>query len=135
MLDGASHRAGGFKGDGGYDKSGFREILGADVQQAIPPQKNAVIRLPGKGKPVPGHLIRRSETIEYIQKHGGKKWKQERVYHQRSLNEAVMFRYKTVFGGEPDARPIENQTTEVKLKCLLLNKFTGMGMPNSYKIV
>ncbi|MDR1274341.1 MAG: hypothetical protein LBK12_07310, partial [Odoribacteraceae bacterium] len=86
-------------------------------------------------KPVPGHLIQRNETIEYIQEHGVKKWKQESGYHQRSLNEVVMFRYKTVFGGELDARLIENQTTEVKLKCLLLNKFTGMGMPDSYKVV
>jgi hypothetical protein len=135
MLAGSSHRLHGFKGDGAYDKTGFREVLGGDVQQVIPPQKNAVIRLPKKGKPVPGHLIQRNETVEYIQKHGIKKWKQERGYHQRSLNEVVMFRYKTIFGGELDARLIENQTTEIKLKCLLLNKFTGMGMPNSYKIV
>jgi hypothetical protein len=91
--------------------------------------------LPEKGKPVPGHLIQRNETVEYIQQHGIKKWKLERGYHQRSLNEVVMFRYKTIFGGELDACLIENQTTEIKLKCLLLNKFTGMGMPDSYKIV
>ncbi len=33
------------------------------------------------------------------------------------------------------ARKIENQTTEVQLKCMLLNKFTKMGMPDSYKVV
>jgi hypothetical protein len=32
------------------------------------------------------------------------------------------------------ARTEENQTTEVKLKCLLLNKFTGMGMSDAYKV-
>jgi hypothetical protein len=29
---------------------------------------------------------------------------------------------------------MDNQTTEVKLKCLLLNKFKEIGMPVSYKV-
>jgi hypothetical protein len=49
-------------------------------------------------------------------------------------NEAVMFRYKTVFGGEMKARTAANQTAEVKLKCLLLNTFRETGMPDSYKV-
>jgi hypothetical protein len=36
------------KGDGTYDKPGFREISGGDVQQVIPPLKNAAVRLPKK---------------------------------------------------------------------------------------
>ncbi|KAA6319449.1 hypothetical protein EZS27_030655, partial [termite gut metagenome] len=52
----------------------------------------------------------------------------------RSLNEVVMFRYKTIFGGELDARTFENQKTEVKIKCLTLNKFSGIGMPHAYKV-
>jgi hypothetical protein len=80
------------------------------------------------------HLIQRNEAVEYIQKQGSKQWKMKQGYHQRSLNEVVMFRYKTIFGGKLDARIIENQRTEVKLKCMILNKFTGVGMPNSYKV-
>ena len=33
-----------FKGDGAYDKFGFRETLGQDIVQVIPPPKNAVIQ-------------------------------------------------------------------------------------------
>jgi hypothetical protein len=29
---------------------------------------------------------------------------------------------------------MENQKTEIKLKCAILNKFTETGMPDSYKI-
>jgi hypothetical protein len=58
----------------------------------------------------------------------------KRKVSPRSLNEVVMFRYKTIFGGELKAGTVKNQTTEVKLKCLLLNKFTEIGLPDSYKI-
>ena len=69
-----------------------------------------------------------------VRKHGSKRWKEENGYHRRSLNEEAMFRYKTIFGGELDARTLKNQTTEVKLKCLVLNKFIGTGMPDAYKV-
>jgi hypothetical protein len=124
-----------FKGDGAYDKFGFREVLVHKVRQVIPPPKNAVVTLPKKKKPVPEHLKQRNEAIEYIHKAGSKSWKEKEGYHQRSLNEVVMFRYKTIFGGELKARKIESQSTEVKLKCMLLNQFTRMGMPDSYKVV
>jgi hypothetical protein len=101
----------------------------------IPPPKNAVITLPKKKKPVPEYLKQRNGAIEYIHKEGSKSWKEKEEYHQRSLNEVVMFRYKTIFGGELKARKKENQCMEVKLKCMLLNQFTGMGMPDSYKVV
>jgi hypothetical protein len=61
-------------------------------------------------------------------------WKKVRGCHQRSLNETVMFRYKTVFGSELKARTAANQTAEVMLKCLLLNTFRETGIPDSYKV-
>jgi hypothetical protein len=135
MLKGKTGNLGSFKGNGAYDKFGFREVLGHKVRQVIPPPKNAVVTLPKKKKPVPEHLKQRNEPIEYIQKEGSKAWKEKEGYHQRSLNEVVMFRYKTIFGGGLKARKKENQCMEVKLKCMLLNQFTGMGMPDSYKVL
>jgi hypothetical protein len=134
MLKGESARIKSFKGDGAYDKFGFREVLGHDVEQVIPPPKNAAVCLSRKKKPLPEHLIQRNEAVKYIQEHGSRKWKEKQGYHQRSLNEVVMFRYKTIFGGELTARTKDYETTEVMLKCLLLNKFTGMGMPDAYKV-
>jgi hypothetical protein len=69
-----------------------------------------------------------------VNKYGSKAWKSQNGYHRRSLNEVVMFRYKTVFGGKPDAGTFENQKTEAKLKCLTLNKFIETGMPDAYRV-
>jgi hypothetical protein len=41
-----------------------------------------------------------------------------------------MFCYKKIFGGELEARTSKNQETEVRLKCLTLNKFIETSMPN-----
>jgi hypothetical protein len=45
----------------------------------------------------------RNRAVEYINGHGSKSWKEENGYYRRSLNEVVMSRYKTIFGGELDA--------------------------------
>ncbi|KAA6340470.1 hypothetical protein EZS27_011664 [termite gut metagenome] len=123
-----------FHGDGAYDKFGFREVLGSGIEQIIPPPKNAVIQKANGKKPFPDYLIQRNGAVEYIHKHGSESWKKQNSYHRRSLNEVVMFRYKTIFGGELDAGTVENQKTEVKLNCLTLNKFTGIGMSDAYKV-
>jgi len=134
MIEGHTHKINSFHGDGAYDDSAFRGSLGESIFPAIPPPKNAVIRKEKKGKTLLTHIVRRNEAVEYIQKHGLKQWKIEHGYHKRSLNETVMFRFKKIFGGELGARTMENQKTEILLKCLILNKFTGIGMPNSYKV-
>ena len=98
MLQGKTGNIRSFHGDGAYDKFGFREVLGDGIAQIIPHPKNAVTQK-GKGKkPLPDYLIQRNRAIEYINKHGSKSWKEENGYHRRSLNEVVMFRYKTIFG-------------------------------------
>jgi hypothetical protein len=134
MLEGKTDNIRSFHGDGAYDKFGFREVLGSGIEQIIPPPKNAVIQKAKGKKPLPDYLIQRNRAVEYINKNGSKSWKEQNGYHRRSLNEVVMFRYKTIFGGELDARTLKNQKTEVKLKCLTLNKFIGIGMPDAYKV-
>jgi len=134
MLKGNTQKISSFHGDGAYDDLDFRETLEETTFPAIPPPKNAVVRKAKKGKPLHIQIVRRNETVEYIQKHGLKQWKVEHGYHKRSLNETVMFRFKKIFGGELAARTMENQKAEILLKCLILNKFTGISMPNSYKV-
>ena len=134
MLEGKTSRVSRFSGDGAYDDFVFREILGTSISRIIPPPKNAVIKKGTKNKPLPDYLKQRNDAVEAINKHGSKQWKEENGYHRRSLNEVVMFRYKTIFEGSLSARKIENQITEAKLKCFILNKFTRIGMPDSYQI-
>jgi hypothetical protein len=135
MLAGKTNNVSSFHGDGAYDRFGFREVSGNGTEQIIPPPENAVIQKAKGKKPLPDYLIQRNRAMEYINKHGSKAWKEQNGYHRRSLNEVVMFRYKTIFGGELSARISENQNTEVKLKCLTLNKFIGTGMPDAYKAI
>lgn len=133
ILEGNTKNISTFHGDGAYDDIEFREFLG-EISPIIPPPKNAVVRKPKKNDPLPLHIVKRNEAVEYIQKHGLKEWKMANGYHKRSLNETVMFRFKSIFGGELGARTMENQKVEILLKCLILNKFTGIGMPISYKV-
>jgi hypothetical protein len=134
MLKGQTEHIHSFYGDGAYDKFGFREVLGHSIEQIIPPPKNAVEQRAKRKKPLPEYLIQRNRAIGYINKHGPEAWKKQNGYHRRSLNEVVMFRYKKIFGGELEARTSKNQETEVRLKCLTLNKFIGTGMPDAYKV-
>jgi IS5 family transposase len=131
-LSGQSTRLKSFHGDGGYDDSELRKTLGAEVEQIIPPPKDAVVRRGTRKKPVPEHLLQRNQAVEQINKQGRKQWKQQSGYHLRSRNEVAMYRYKMAFGGGLSARKMETQTTEAYIKCRALNIMASKGMPNSY---
>ena len=122
-----------FRGDGAYDDFKLRAVLGSGVKHIIPPPKDAVVRKGTRKKPVPDYLEQRNEAVEYISSQDRKAWKIKEGYHKRSLNEVAMFRYKTAFTGQMSARKMENQKTEVQLKCKVLNLFRQQGMPIAYK--
>lgn len=117
------------RGDGAYDTFSFRALLGKEVRQIIPPPSNAVIQEATASRPVPAYLVQRNEAVERIKEVGRKEWKKEIGYHKRSLSETTMFRYKTIFGDKARTRKDENQETEAKIKCKILNVFTKMGVP------
>jgi hypothetical protein len=123
------------RGDGAYDSFAFRETLGNEVLQIIPPPCNAVVKIGTEKTPVPDYLVQRNCAIERIKEIGSKDWKKEIGYHKRSLIETTMFRYKVIFGDKSNTRIQENQLTEAKIKCKVLNVFTNIGMPKSVKIL
>ncbi|WPP50281.1 transposase [Catalinimonas niigatensis] len=118
-----------FYGDGAYDKKKVRKAVNKMGAKAIvPPPKNAVKsrdNLPGLGE--------RDQAIDRIEQIGRKEWKKEVGYHQRSLSETAMHRYKMTIGNTLMARKMENQVTEIRVGCLILNVFRGCGMPNAIK--
>jgi hypothetical protein len=134
MLEGQTEQIKSFSGDGAYDDFSFRELLGDGITQIIPPPKNAVIKTGTEKEPAPEYIRQRNETIAFIKEHDLSAWKEAVGYHKRSLNEVVMYRYKTICGDRLSARVIENQITEVKVNCTLLNRFCDLGMPDSYKV-
>lgn len=131
-LDGIS--IGNVLGDGAYDTIDCREAIYArGGKQIIPPQKNARLQ---KKDPIPC-LIERDKAIEKIQQGGEEgraRWKKEVGYHQRSLVETLMFRYKTMLGDRLSSRKWQTQATEVMIKLQVLNQMTELGMPESYKV-
>lgn len=133
MLKGKTEKLNSFRGDGAYDDFAFREALGSEVNQIIPPPKDAIVHEGTKKKPVKDYLKQRNEAVEYIKTHDRKEWKIKEDYHKRSLNEVSMFRYKTTFTASMSARKMDNQKTEVALKCKILNLFNKQGMPLAYK--
>jgi hypothetical protein len=118
--------------DGGYDTATcYDAIRKRNARAVIPPRKDAKIWQHGntKGDPHP-----RDENLRRIRKIGRKQWKIKSGYHRRSKAENGFFRYKTIFGDCVSARTDANQETQLLLRCKLLNRFTALGMPNSYAV-
>jgi hypothetical protein len=46
-----------------------------------------------------------------------------------------MFRFKAVFGGKLWARTFDNQRVEAAIKCAVLNQMTGLGMPQTLRVL
>jgi hypothetical protein len=120
-------------GDGAYDKTSVYAVCQEKGVKtiAVPPQKNAKIWQHGNchGKPHP-----RDENLRSIRKSSRSKWKEEIGYHARSIGENVFFRWKTIFGDKLNARKMETQITEARIKAAILNKMRLFGMPDSYAV-
>ena len=63
-----------------------------------------------------------------------KTWKQANNYHKRSLVETMMFRMKTIFGDQMRSRTMENQRTDLLIRCYAINKMNSLGLPISEAI-
>ena len=120
--------------DGAYDKRAVYTSLQAQVPKAemvIPPRHNARIWQHGNTH-APPHP--RDETVRLIRAHGRRKWKEDSGYHQRSLAETAVFRFKMIFGDQLSTRLLATQATQFGARCRALNIMTHLGMPDSYKV-
>ena len=116
--------------DGIYDTVDcYETIADKGAIPIIPPRKNAAFSKIDKR---PNQL--RNWTLTYVNYYGEKIWKQLTGYHQRSLVENAFFRLKTLFGHAAKNRCFAHQVTELSLRCNILNRFTHLGMPDSYII-
>lgn len=118
-----------FRGDGAYDKwLVYNTLAERGVTPIIPPQKNAKIKRHGNAA---GPTLPRDAAVRAIRKMGRAAWKRQVGYHQRSLAETAMHRMKTTFGGELKNRNLDNQRTEARLRCKILNYHVHLGLPLS----
>jgi hypothetical protein len=87
-----------------------------------------------KKDPTPGQQLR-NDLVKGIWQAGGRgAWKKNSGYHRRSLVETHMYRFKTILGPRLSNRVFRNQVCEAKVKTLILNRMTTLGMPVSVKV-
>lgn len=116
-----------FYGDGGYDN--WKVYDGLDergIEAIIPPRKNAKIYQHGNSNSEP--LIR-DEAIRFIRKNGRAAWEKEVGYHRRNLAETAVYRFKETLNHRLKNRLLENQQTETRIRCKILNHYTQLGLP------
>jgi hypothetical protein len=76
----------------------------------------------------------RDEHLRRIRRVGRKRWKEEVDYHERSLAETTVYRFKDIFGPSLSARNDAAREAEVRIKVAALNRMTELGMPESYLV-
>jgi len=118
--------------DSAYDSFSLnQQILEQEAEPVIPPRKDAVERTENSQRP---EISKRNQVVREIEEKGHPIWKQESSYHRRSLAETAMFRIKTLFGNQLKARQFESQAVEAFVRCVVLNRMTALGLPDSYPI-
>ena len=129
LLDGIEQPIEAIYGDGAYDAQNVYDACDRrEAQAVIPPRESSKIKQHGNSSEQP---YQRDENIREIRKKGKAGWKLDNHYHQRSLSETVMFRFKSAFGVLLKSRKFENQAKEAFLKCKILNIFAQIGLANS----
>jgi len=120
--------------DGIYDQRQVYQALAAQAPAAavlIPPRHGARIWQHGNTRARP---LTRDETLRCIRQQGRSAWKKHSGYHQRSLVETTVFRFKTIFGDHLTARRLPTQASQFGIRCRALNLMTHLGMPDSFKV-
>jgi hypothetical protein len=119
--------------DGAYDqRQCYAAIQQVRATATIPPRRDAKLGQHGNRK---APRQPRDENLRRIRQVGRKQWQAESGYHQRSLIETSISRFKTICGDKLQTRKFEHQAAELFIKCALLNRMTHLGMPDSYKII
>jgi hypothetical protein len=115
--------------DGRYDGEAVYNAAAErypEVAIIIPPRAAAVA--------TGATTTQRDRHIATIAKHGRTGWQRCSGYNRRSLIEIAMFRYKTIIGRRLHARTLNNQRTEAKTGCTVINRMTTLGMPVSARV-
>lgn len=114
--------------DGAYDYGHcWNGLIQRNIKPIIPPRDNAVEWCLEEPHDFPEYP--RNVAINRIYEIGKKEWKIEMGYHQRSLSETAMFRYKTIHGNKLYSRKLPKQKIENDIKIKVLNIMTAQGMP------
>nr|WP_283166191.1 IS5 family transposase [Shewanella fodinae] len=107
--------------DGAYDTKNCHKLLKRkNSKPTIPPRKNA-------GYWETGHP--RNEAVKALKSDTLEEWKKDNDYHQRSLSETAMYRYKRLISPQLSLRDYNGQVGEALAGVKVMNKVIGLGMP------
>lgn len=107
--------------DGAYDtKACYKLLKRKGCKPTIPPRKNA-------GYWEEGHP--RNDAVKALKNDTLKQWKKDNDYHQRSLSETAMYRYKQLISPKLSLRDYNAQVGEALAGVKVMNKVIGLGMP------
>jgi IS5 family transposase len=127
-------------GDGMYDRWHCWDAVAARPERpraVFPPPRThrgvrcARIKQHGNRAAPP---LDRDTAIRRIRAVGRAAWKREVGYHQRSLAETAVWRWRSFFGDHVHARTPDRQCTEVFICGAAFNRMTALGMPDSYPV-
>lgn len=127
LLNQIPNKVKSFRADGIYDTHEvYGRLADRKIDPIIPPRSNAVPTVDDDRRE---DLSPRDCSVHAVQNAGLKFWKQTTNYHERSKAETAMFRLKNTFGEKLKNRKLENQVTEVAIKCKMLNLFLALAVP------
>ena len=107
--------------DGAYDTKEYHKLLHRKGEKpTIPARSNA-------GYWEGGHP--RNEAVEALKSGTLKQWKDDNGYHQRSLSETAMYRYKQLISPKFSLRDYNAQVGEALAGIKTVNKVIELGMP------
>lgn len=115
--------------DGAYDtRKCHAAIAERHAEAVIPVRRNGQ---PWK-EDGPG-VDARNEALRAIKQLGRKIWKKWSGYHRRSLVETKMHCFK-LLGPRVASRTLDRQTTELKVRAKVLNRFSQIGSPTTIRV-
>jgi hypothetical protein len=118
--------------DGAFDTWANDAFLSQQgITATIPPRKGSKIRQHGNCRKAP---LQRDQNLRTLRRLGRRGWAKESGYSRRSLVETHMMRQKRILGSGLSSRCATRQAVECRLRCLVLNRLTHLGMPQSYPV-
>ena len=112
-----------------YDTDDVYDTLSAifpDAEIVIPPKENLYAD--------DRHHSQRMSNLVAYSALGPIRWQKKKQYGKRNVSENAMQRYKTLIGPKLRSRDFDNQQQEMRLGASILNRFTHLGMPDSYRV-
>ena len=132
MLDQSCDPIAQVSGDGAYDtRTCYEAVLQRQATPTFVPRRTARL---GLVKDPTGWRAARNRILQQLETQGRSAWRALSGCTRQSIAENTMFRFKQLFGGQLWARRHATPRAEALVKCVVLNRMTQLGMPETIRI-